>query len=460
MSKKEPARKPLNGQVVPATPGGRRAGGPAIVERNLERYPWARLDETSQHTRQLELLLSAAGEEGKAWIVTAGEESRLPGPADVDVYVALCQLYNERVPRERRAVERQVTTTFQELITLMGRERGGNQYAAIRDSLERLADTTVRAVQTWRVGKVIAREERFNILSGVTYEHLRGEEQGGTTVTVFLSEQIAESIAAGNFRLLDTATYVALDTPTSKRLYRYLDQRRWRGAVCGDTLTVPLEELRVRLPISRHSPSHVRRTLDPAHVELIASGYLASATYDERPIPKRKRKELWVTYEFADRDLRSEGRSPARIEADRGVAGGPALREQLAVFVGAVGREGRPVSDLAWWVREVERATGDARSSGFFKQVVEAFAAVPGGLEALEFVLRGVERDGAGASAKVRGSAFTSRIKARAKELGLVLPGGGARARPGEQRGGGPAALGDIFAAGDAPGDPHSRRTP
>lgn len=458
MSKKEPARTSPRQKAVPGVAGGRRAGGPAIVERNLERYPWARLDEASQHTRQLELLLSAAGEEGKAWIVTAGEEARLPGPADVDVYVALCQLYNERVPRERRVAERHVITTFQELITLMGRERGGNQYAGIRDSLERLADTTVRAVQTWRVGKVIAREERFNILSGVTYEHLRGEEQGGTTVTVFLSEQIAESIAAGNFRLLDTATYVALDTPTSKRLYRYLDQRRWRGAVRSPTLTVPLEELRVRLPISRHSPSHVRRTLDPAHVELITSGYLASATYEERPIPDRKRKELWVTYEFADRDVPDRDRPAPHVEADHGASGHPALRDQFAVLVGAAGREHRPVSDLVWWVREIERATGDAKSSGFFKQVVEAFATVPSGLESLEFVLRGVERDGVGASAKVRGSAFTSRIKARAKELGVVLPASGARVKASPQRGAGPIAIGDLFAGADAPDDPTPSR--
>lgn len=46
----------------------------------------------------------------------------------------------------------------------------------------------MRAVPTSRVGELVAREERFRIIQGVTYEHPRGEEQDNTRVTVIFSE--------------------------------------------------------------------------------------------------------------------------------------------------------------------------------------------------------------------------------------------------------------------------------
>ena len=394
---------------------------PAILERNLERYPWARLSENKGSLDELQLLLDAAGEEGRAWIVTASEAARLPGPFEADLYVALCQLYNERIPRERRATDRTITASFREVLALMGRERGGSQYAAVREGLERLADARVRAVQTWRVGELVAREERFSIIQAVTYEHRRGEEQDNSRVTVMFSEPVAASIAAGNIRVLDTATYVALDTPTAKRLYRYLDQRRWQGPVQRRSLTLPLQELVQRVPIDRTSPSHVRRTLDPAHEELIASGYLTRAAYEERPVEGKRRKVVWVSYTFAH----AEGRA----DAGRGTSGSPSVasdeaRRRLAQAIGLdpIAAARAPVSDLAWWVHEIERTLGDRRSSGFYKQVVEAFANA-NALDALEFVLRGVARDGVGMGAKALGSAFTARVKARVRELGISLPG-------------------------------------
>lgn len=435
-----PKRADTSGLERPAPPPARPV--PAILERNLERYPWARLSENKGSLDELQLLLDAAGEEGRAWIVTASEAARLPGPFEADLYVALCQLYNERIPRERRATDRTITASFREILALMGRERGGSQYAAVREGLERLADARVRAVQTWRVGELVAREERFSIIQAVTYEHRRGEEQDNSRVTVMFSEPVAASIAAGNIRVLDTATYVALDTPTAKRLYRYLDQRRWQGLVQRRSLTLPLQELVQRVPIDRTSPSHVRRTLDPAHEELIASGYLTRAVYEERPVEGKRRKVVWVSYTFAT----VEGRA----DATRGTPGPPSIefdegRRRLAEAIGLDPTAVRaPVSDLAWWVHEIERTLGDRQSSGFYKQVVETFAGA-NALDALEFVLRGVARDGAGMPPKALGSAFTARVKARVRELGIDLPGPAAGAGRGAKRGAGMAAIGTLL---------------
>jgi len=132
------------------------------------------------------------------------------------------------------------------------------------------------------------------------------------------------------------------------------------------------------------------------------------------------------------------GTSGTSESLDRG-----ALREILGLSKDL--RKG--VSDLAWWVREIERTLGDTQSSGFYKQVVEAFAAARA-LDALELVLRGVQRDGTGAGSKALGAAFTARVKARAAELKIVLPG----TSTAPTRGAGVTAIGALLPpAGGSP---------
>jgi hypothetical protein len=130
---------------------------------------------------------------------------------------------------------------------------------------------------------------------------------------------VANSIAAGNFRLLEPAKYFALQGPTARRLFRYLDYRRWRGATRLDEVAFSLKVLADELPIDRASPSHIKRTLDPAHAELIQRGHLASATYEDRPVSGKKRPDVWVRYCFATAEPPASPRvliAPPRVESD------------------------------------------------------------------------------------------------------------------------------------------------
>lgn len=435
-------------------------GALAIVERNLERYPWARLSDDKGEQLALELLFAKAGTEGRAWVVTTKDASRLPGPFDADLYVALCQAYNAL----GRPADRTIRITYADLIALMHRHDSGGVYDAITAALHRLAQVNIRAVRTWREGEYVAELETFSIFESAKTRFRRDGTAGGHTATVRFSEEVAESIAAGNFRLLNTAEYFALESPTAKRLYRYLDYRRWRGTERLPELTVSLKQLAQELPVDRDAPSHIRRTLDPAHEHLVARGFLTSATYEERPVPGKKRPMVWVTYRFAEPTVPvsdsaaaavSSGVAPPEhpaaeraspVAGERVGGGAPVTstwREQLMAILGPSAARTAPVSDLAWWVREIERTLGDRRSSGFYKQVVEAFAQA-GALDALEFVLRGVQRDAEGASPKALGAAFTARLKARARELRITLP-GASGAGAGGRRGARMAGLGELL---------------
>lgn len=271
-------------------------GAPAILERNLERYPWARLSDDKGDQLGIEVLFDAAGKKDRAWVVTGESGAKLPGPFDADLYVVLCQLLNAAGRPENRTVR----VTLQELARLMHRPPSGGWYDTVTTSLRRLAAVTIQAVRTWREGEYIADEKIFHLIDAVDIRHRRDGAKGGTAVMVQISEPVANSIAAGNFRLLDTAAYFALETPTSRRLYRYLDYRRWQGSKRLKSIRFPLKQLAEELPIDRASPSHIKRTLDPAHAHLIERGFLESVEYEERAAPGKKRPTAWVAYRFQE----------------------------------------------------------------------------------------------------------------------------------------------------------------
>ena len=367
------------------------SASPAILERNLERYPWARLSDDKGDQLRLELLFEAAGEEGRAWTVAPGKADRLPGPFDADLYVALCQLFNVAGRPNNRTVQ----TSFRELADLMHRPPGGGWYEAIAGGLDRLAQVSIRAVQTWREGEYIAAVKTAHLVEAVEIGIRRDKDENGTRVRVRFSEEVAESIAAGNFRLLDTAEYFALQTPTARRLYRYLDYRRWRGTERLSSVRFPLKRIAEELPIDRSSPSHIKRTLDPAHALLTERGFLAAAEYEEQPVAGKKRPEQWVVYRFGE---------PAPIPlpvAERGAPQGQAedgerLRQRVA---------------------EILQLLKDERSAAFY---VKAVKVLPDTV--LEGVIGGVRQSlREGVELDVARKLFTRTVQTRAKAIGVEL---------------------------------------
>jgi hypothetical protein len=410
-----PASAPTSGTPPP---GGPRASAPAngaptesgdrhaVLQRTLERYPWARLSDDSGNQLELKLLLEAAGENGRAWMVSMPEQQRLPGPMEADLYVALGQLYNSQVPKDARAKQRVIRTTIGELAAITGRERGGTTYKALRAGLERLQDVAIRRVRTRADGQIRADEERFHLFERVKYSHLRNGDTGATGVEVTLSDGLAESIANGEYRLLNATAYFALETPTAKRLYRYLDYRRWRGEDRQPTFSITLAQLAAELPVDRTSPSHIKRTLDPAHAQLVACGFLREAVYEDRPIAGKKRAQIWVRYAFGD--------TPA--DAAAALLPGPVP----ASLAGAAPKSADSRDDPNYvrdMVAEILGTLRDDHSMAFYVKVVRTLPE-----ELLRHVFGGVRqaiREGLPLEAARK--TFTASARAQAKAAGLTL---------------------------------------
>ncbi len=323
----------------------------AALERNLERWPVFGL---ANRTPEAIRVHPGGGDSTSAWIV-----ERAPGPFAADLYVALCKLFNDA----HRPSEREITVTFAELATLMRVPRGGKTWQLIRENLIDLKDAPITAIRTFREGATVARERRFNLLGSVTFDHRRDSDKGATIVTVEFSREVAESIASGYYRLLDANLYFSLNTPTARRLYRYLDARRWYGSEQQERILLLLSELRDRLPIGSNAPSDVKRTLDGAHCELINRGFLRSADYQKQPRAGRGLDAWSVDYAFTDPQLTPvEGQSTKHLAP----AGKPPGQAELGFG---------PLTDphyLRETVGEILTLLQDEHSKDWYTKVVKA----------------------------------------------------------------------------------------
>lgn len=422
----------------------------ARVVIQLERFPFSLLDLNAadrggELRPQLEVNFEIGGE-ACAWQATGeGPDGKpsisLPGPYGNDVMVALGRAWNAMAFEPWEPSEeghRTIRLQHRRLLELMGRTPGTTAYEALDETLERLSSLVIRAKGAWREnGEWVDGWQAITVFETINSKRRRGANERGTVTFVF-TPTFAKALLTDS-RLLDTRPYNALKLSTARRLYRLLDTERYQrhhGGVME--LRLPVAQVGERMPLSETKPNKLKRTLDRAHEELVAAGFLVDMpTYSEEQVSGRRYPAVYVTYRFAQSVV--TGKGSAR-ELSVPTAGGGSTDEvrELKRFAGVPERPDLR-SELAVWVQQIERTLGDARSSGFYKQVAEAFLAA-GATETLDFVLRGVAKDGQGMNATALGAAFTSRIKARARHLGIALP----DATRGD-RAGAPSRLADIL---------------
>lgn len=208
-----------------------------------------------------------------------------PHGMDTDVIVAVQTLF----VRQGCPWHGWVHTTAYELRELSGLPNNGMSYDRLRDSLKRL----------WATGFLIG--EGFSDLAGrkkwdtdtlrfierIKYREFDDPELPGldasATLSVKLGDQLAGSIRAGHTQVLDGRLLLQLEQPPARALYRLLEAHRVQGnGQKRMELTVTLEDWRQACGISSDRPEIVRRTLSPAHAELVAVKYLEKVTLEGR----------------------------------------------------------------------------------------------------------------------------------------------------------------------------------
>lgn len=263
------------------------------AEGNFEEHPYFRVGDRNSGTGILQYKNELRTAEGnvlkQSWTVRAAHGRGLPGRFDQDVYVALLQMIDERGLPE----DGWIGFSLYELVELMGKSHSGRDYKQVRESLQRLATTSIESENAfYHRGKKEYLSDTFSLLTEVKvseYEGPNGER--GDRNRVHLSKFFVESYRSNYLKNLDAELYWSLSSPIAKRLYRLVDKKRGGKK----SWEVDLFSLRDRIPLSSYRyASKIKEKLTPAHQELIEKRFLDGVVYRKSSEGER------VTYRISD----------------------------------------------------------------------------------------------------------------------------------------------------------------
>lgn len=274
---------------------GRKEQAKSIVpaEGNFEEHPYFRVGDRNAGTGIMKYENELRTRDGnvlqQSWVVRAAHGRGLPGRYDQDVYVALLQLIDTRgLPADGW-----VSFSVYELVELMGKRHSGREYQQVRESLQRLATTSIESKNAfYHRGRKAYITDTFSLLTEVKlseYEGLAGERKDRNRV--HLSQYFVDSYRANYLKNIDAKFYWSLSSPIAKRLYRLIDKKRGGSKVWE----VELFSLKGRIPLSDYKyASKVKEKLAPAHQELIATRFLEKVVY------RKKDGAEYVAYEITE----------------------------------------------------------------------------------------------------------------------------------------------------------------
>lgn len=226
------------------------------------------------------------------WNVSANPKYGYPGLFDRQVHRAVEQIITEML-RDQGRVENPIPLgSLYGLCERMGRrkcerrqEYGGKEYQAIKRALERITTTSIKSEGTfYHKGKQHWVSKVFHLYDAVVFqgERLQNGEIADTNY-LYLSDLYLQSINSLYVKPLDYHYQQRLRSHIASRLYEILGVKFYgvrdhrQAQVCFKYST--LAQL---LPVEQHRYlSHAKKQLNPAHQELVDTGFLAA--YEWRP---------------------------------------------------------------------------------------------------------------------------------------------------------------------------------
>jgi Replication initiator protein A/DnaA N-terminal domain len=257
---------------------GEQAKGLVLAEGNFEEHPYFRVGDRNAGTGVLTYENELRTRDGhvlrQSWTVRAAHGRGLPGRFDQDVYVALLQMIDDKGLPENGWL----SFSLYELVELMGRKHSGRDYRQVRESLRRLATTSIESDNAfYHRGWKEYISDTFSLLSEVKlseYEDPKAERTDRNRV--LLSQYFVDSYKANYLKNIDVEFYWSLASPIAKRLYRLVDKKR-NGRRLWEA---ELFSLKDRIPLSDYKyASKIKEKLAPAHAELLAKDFLKRVTY-------------------------------------------------------------------------------------------------------------------------------------------------------------------------------------
>ncbi|MDQ7827023.1 MAG: plasmid replication initiator TrfA [Candidatus Eremiobacteraeota bacterium] len=256
-------------------------------EMNLVEFPITLLAKRQEPgTRTIKFADTIAGEKDKPikreWTVTGSDEFGLPLAIDNDVLLAI-MLMGKNNNFENRTIH----FSRYKLCKIMGWDIDGRAYRRIEDALDRLKGVSVKAKNAfWDNERKAYVTTNFGIIDN--YELLDSSKAGPAGQESFpfsyvnLNEVIFKSIKAGYIKSLDAKVYFGFESAITKKLFRYLDKKRYDGKKKFEINIYALAYHHIGFDSDTYKyASKIKEKLNTAHRELIEIGFIKSAEYQK-----------------------------------------------------------------------------------------------------------------------------------------------------------------------------------
>ena len=227
-----------------------------------------------------EINFDVDGLPAKLSCVAPSEFGGVPHGLDGDILNALLALFVEQGANE----EGEVVATAHQILQRAGLDTGGRYYHNLHASLHRLNSAKYVTQNAWRNhDKRRWTTQTFSLVERLRYDSDAQTLGRGTVISVGLPKALVQSVRANYIKPLDPVLLVQLERPLTRSVYRLLDAKRYDPAdpsVITMELRMPLVAWGQECKLKDLVPSRIRRTLEKAHDELKARGYLADVEFE------------------------------------------------------------------------------------------------------------------------------------------------------------------------------------
>ncbi len=255
-------------------------------EMNLIEYPISLIAERAPQgvkTIKYEDWVSIDGKRKKLqWIVTGSDEFGLPTGQDQDFFIAIMEVWREYKYKDRAIPIGSVYN----MLKKMNLEDTGQNYRRFVLALNRYKGISIYAENAlWDKAKqAYLKKYAFSIIDNYElYERFSKKE---TTIPlplgyIKMNDFIHQSILNGNIKNLNLTLYLKLPNPLSRRLYRYLDKKRYYGR----SFTMNVCRLAGKLgftpqAVEKYRPAKLRQLLIPALVSLQKERFIERYSFE------------------------------------------------------------------------------------------------------------------------------------------------------------------------------------
>jgi hypothetical protein len=214
-----------------------------------------------------------------SWLVSANPRYGYPRPFDRQVHRAIEQIISEMKPPIQNPIP---IGSLYRIAQLLNLQRSGRLYNNIKAAIQRIVTTSIESKGTYYdKGRRRWREATFHLYDKVVFtgEELYNGEVADDNYLV-LDSWYLDNINSRYVRPLDYTYYRTLHSPIASRLYELLGVKFY-GMGKYPYIRYRYSNLCKLLPLTQYQRvSKAKEILNPAHDELIRTGFFANVEWD------------------------------------------------------------------------------------------------------------------------------------------------------------------------------------